>query len=128
MKRDKLIYRASTVLLSLLFFAGAMMYIFNYERAHGFFVSLGFPTWIIIPLAVLKILGAVAVLSRASSFLKELAYAGFLYDATLAFVAHWMVRDGEYAFAIVAFSLTVVSWSFERRVFGRYRQVPQGSS
>lgn len=123
MNRDKLIYRVSTVLLSLLFVAGALMYFFNYERAHGFFVSLGFPTWIIIPLAVAKILGAVAVFTRASSFLKDLAYAGFAYDATLAFFAHWMVRDGEYAFATVALVLTVISWTFERRVFGRVHQV-----
>lgn len=122
MKTMKVAYWASTVLLCLMFFAGAMMYLFNYERAHGFFVSLGFPVWIIYPLAVLKILGAVAVLTRASGFLKELAYAGFLYDALLALVAHAMVRDGEYAFAIVALVLTVTSWALDRRVFGPYQQ------
>ena len=116
------IYWISTGLLCLLFLAGAMMYLFNYERAHGFFVSLGFPTWIIYPLATLKILGAVAVLTRYSSFLKELAYAGFLYDSILALAAHVAVRDGEYAPAIVALILTTVSWTFERKVFGPYQQ------
>ena len=123
MKTNRIIYHVSTTLLCLLFFAGAMMYLFNYERAHGFFVSLGFPTWIIYPLAAAKILGAITVLTRFSSFLKELAYAGFLYDALLAFAAHWMVRDGEYVFCIVALVLTIVSWTFDRRVFGAYTQV-----
>lgn len=124
MKRDKIIYWVSTVLLCLLFFASAMMYLFIYERAHGFFVSLGFPTWLIYPLAALKILGVIAVISRFSGYLKELAYAGFFYDAILALAGHAMVRDGEYAPAILAITLTIVSWVFERRVFGSYRQVP----
>ncbi len=117
-KSDKTIYRASTLALALLFVAGAGMYIFNYPRAHGFFVSLGFPTWIIYPLAVAKILGAIAIVTRVSAFLKELAYAGFLYDAILALVAHVMVRDGEYYFAGFALVLIAVSWTFERRAFG----------
>lgn len=119
MDKNKIIYRVSTVLLSLLFFAGAMMYIFDYERAYGFFVSLGFPTWLIYPLATLKILGAIAVLTRYSNFLKELAYAGFLYDVLLALAAHIMVRDGEYVLSILALILITVSWIFERKVYAK---------
>ena len=121
---NKVIYGISTTLLCLLFLASAMMYIFNYEYVHGAFVSLGFPTWIIYPLAGLKILGAVTVLTRFSSFLKELAYAGFLYDAVLALVAHTMVGDGDYAPAIIALLLITVSWIFERKVYGPYKQEP----
>ena len=122
MKSDRVIYWATTGILSFLFVSGAMMYIFNYERASGFFTSLGFPTWIIYPLAVLKILGPVAILTKKSKFLKELAYAGFLYDALLAFFAHWMVRDGEYLFCTLAFVFTIVSWVYDRKVFGAYEQ------
>ncbi|MEM7052193.1 MAG: DoxX family protein [Acidobacteriota bacterium] len=126
MKVKRLIFWISTTLLALMFCAGALMYFLNYERAAGFFVSLGFPTWLIYPLAIAKILGAVAVLTRASSFLKELAYAGFFYDALLALVAHWMVRDGEYLPAILALLLTTVSWVYDRKVFGAYRQEAAG--
>ncbi len=122
MNKLKVAYWVSAVLLSLMFFAGAMMYLFNYERAHGLFVSLGFPVWIIYPLAVLKILGAIAVLTRASGFLKELALAGFLYDALLALAAHAVVKDGEYMFSVIALSLTVTVWTLDRRAFGPYRQ------
>jgi hypothetical protein len=89
-----------------------------------FFVSLGFPIWIIYPLAGLKILGAITVFTRFSSFLKELAYAGFFYDAALALAAHIMVRDGEFAPAIVALVLVTVSWTYDRKVFGTYRRTP----
>ncbi len=124
MKTNKIIYWASTTLLCLLFFAGAMMYVFNTPRAEGFFVSLGFPTWLIYPLATAKVLGVLAVLTRYSNFLKELAYAGFLYDALLALAAHLVVGDGEYGPAVVSIVLIAVSWTFDRRVFGRYRRAP----
>lgn len=123
MNKNKVAYWVSTGLMCLIFFGGAAMYLFNYERAEGFFVSLGFPTWIIYPLAALKILGIVAVLTRRSNFLKELAYAGFFYDAILALAAHAMVKDGEYAPALACLVLIPASWFFDRKVFGSYRQV-----
>jgi hypothetical protein len=123
MKTNKIMYWISTGLLCTLFTMGAMMYIFNYPRAEGFFISLGFPTWIIYPLATVKILGPITILTRKSNFLKELVYAGFLFDATLAFFAHLMVSDGEYMFSIVALILTIVSWIYDRKVFGKYTQV-----
>lgn len=122
MKTNKIIYWISTGLLCALFIMGAMMYIFNYPRAEGFFISLGFPTWIIYPLATVKILGVITILTRKSNFLKELAYAGFLFDALLAFFAHLMVSDGEHMPALIAFALLIVSWIFDRKVFGRYTQ------
>lgn len=122
MKRNTIIYWISTILLCALFIMGAMMYIFNYSRAEGFFISLGFPTWIIYPLAIVKILAPITILTRKSNFLKELAYAGFLFDAILAFFAHWMVSDGEYMFSIIALILIIVSWIYDRKVFGNYIQ------
>ncbi|CAM4421089.1 MULTISPECIES: DoxX family protein [Zobellia] len=122
MKKNKIIYWIATGLLTLLFFAGAMMYIFNYPRAEGFFISLGFPTWIIYPLAILKILGVIAILTKKSNFLKELAYSGFLFDVILALAAHIIVSDGEYAPAIIALVLIAISWFFDRKVFGNYIQ------
>lgn len=122
MSVTKIIYWVSTILLCLLFIMGAMMYIFNYPRAEGFFISLGFPTWIIYPLAVLKIIAPIVILTRVSLFLKELAYAGFLFDAILAFFAHFMVLDGEYLFSVLATILTIVSWIWDRKVYGVYKQ------
>ena len=122
MKTNKVIYWVATGFLSALFIMGAMLYIFNYPRAESFFISLGFPTWIIYPLAILKILGPLVILTRKSLFLKELAYAGFIFDATLAFFAHYLVSDGEYLFSILALIFTTVSWIYDRKVFGNYEQ------
>ena len=122
MKKNKLIYWIATGLMSAIFLFSASMYLLNYERVSGFFVNLGFPTWLIYPLAILKILGIVAILSKKSTFLKELAYAGFLFDAILALVAHLMVSDGEHMGAILAIIFITVSWIYDRKIFGQYHQ------
>ncbi|HAS45960.1 MAG TPA: hypothetical protein DCS93_36090 [Microscillaceae bacterium] len=123
MKKDKMIYWIATGFLSFMFCAGATMYLVNYPMAHRFFNSLGFPTWIIYPLVVLKFAGVVAILSRKSGFLKELAYAGFLFDAVLAVVAHMMVQDGQYYHGLAVILATIVSWIYDRKVFGVYNQL-----
>jgi len=122
MKKNKIIYWIATGLMSAIFLFSASMYLFTYERASDFFINLGFPTWLIYPLAILKILGVVAVLTKKSKFLKELAYAGFLFDAILALVAHLVVSDGEHMAAVLAIIFTITSWSFDRKVFGNYTQ------
>ena len=122
MKTNKIIYWVATTLLCALFIMGEMMYLFNYPRAEGFFINLGFPTWIIYPLAILKIIAPIVILTRKSIFLKELAYAGFIFDAILALVAHLMVSDGEYMFAILALTFTTISWIYDRKVFGQMTQ------
>ncbi|OJJ17127.1 hypothetical protein BKI52_30920 [marine bacterium AO1-C] len=122
MKRVKIIYWVATGLLSFLFVAGGLMYLLNYPRAYDFFINLGFPVWIIYPLAILKFAGVAAILSRRSLFLKELAYAGFLYDALLALVAHVMVLDGEAMPAAISLVLIAVSWRYDRKIFGAYIQ------
>lgn len=122
MKRNKIIYWISTGILCALFMFSAMMYIFNYPRIEGFFINLGFPTWIIYPLAVLKVFGVLAILTKKINLLKELAYAGFLFDAILALSAHTIVNDGEFMPAIIAIVAITVSWIYDRKVFGNYEQ------
>lgn len=117
MNVNKVVYWVSTVLMCLLFCFSAGMYFTKYEMVSGFFQQLGFPTWLVYPLAVAKVLGVIAVLSRVSRFLKEWAYAGFFYDAVLAFWAHYMIQDGGHMTAAVAIVLVIVSRFFEGRAF-----------
>jgi len=105
--------------MSLIFTFSAGMYLTKYDMIQGAFENLGFPTWLIYPLAILKILGLIAVLSKKSTFLKELAYAGFLYDALLAFAAHQMVGDGGSAISGIAIVAVIISWIYDRKVFAK---------
>jgi len=116
-KRNKIIYWIATGLMSALMLMSASMYIFNYEMVSQTFVNLGFPVYIIYPLAIAKLLGVIAILSNKSKFLKEWAYAGFFFDFVLALSAHWVVNDGEFVPAFVAILLLIVSYRYEKKVF-----------
>ena len=116
MNTNKIIYWISTAIMCLIFLYSASMYLTKYEMVTGFFQALQFPTWLVYPLAITKILGVVAILTKQSKFLKELAYAGFFYDALLALTAHMMNGDGGYLFSVIALSATIISWIFDRRI------------
>lgn len=82
------VYWISTILLCAVFLYSAQMYFLNTEMVKGFFESFNYPTYIVIPLAVVKVLGVIAILWRKSNWLTEWAYAGFLFDLVLATYAH----------------------------------------
>ncbi len=110
MKTTKIIYWVSTGLLSLLMLMSAGMYIFNHEEISLSFLALGFPVYVIYPLAFAKILGLIAVWSDLSKTLKEWAYAGFFFNFLLAVSAHLMANDGEFAGAAMALVLLFTSY------------------
>ena len=114
MNKNKLAYYVATTLLSLMMLGGAGMYVFNHTEVAKVFEALGYPTYIIYPLAVAKVLGIIAIWSNFSKSLKEWAYAGFFYDLVLALAAHVSISDGEYAPAAVGLALLVVSYLFQQ--------------
>jgi len=95
----------------------ASMYFTKTEMVKGFFGSLGYPSYIVIPLAIAKVLGIIAVLTKQSKMLMEWAYAGFLIDAVLAFVAHQNAGDGGSMFSIIAIVSLIISRIFYSRVY-----------
>ena len=117
MKIYKIAYWISTGLLCLLMLASAGMYIFNHQAVLEIFKTLGYPTYIVYPLAVAKILGIIAIISKQSKWLKEWAYAGFFFDFLLAISAHLNAGDGEYPLPIIALILLLVSYVFDKKVF-----------
>lgn len=116
-KWNKLIYWIATGLLLFMMLMLASMYMIKYEIASMTFVKLGYPVYIIYPLAIAKILGVLAILSRKSKLLKEWAYAGFFFDLLLALSAHMYVSDGQFGTAFVAVLLLIVSYRYDKKVF-----------
>lgn len=116
MKKMKTAYWIATGLFTALMLMSAGMYIFNHETISQEFLSLGYPAYIIYPLALAKILGLIAIVTGKSKTLKEWAYAGFFFDILLAFFAHIMVSDGEFAPAILALLLLAVSYFSSRKI------------
>lgn len=117
MKKNKQIYWISTGLLTALMLMSAIMYFANYDEVSQTFTGLGYPTFVIYPLAIAKLLGLVAIWTRRSHTLKEWAYAGFFFDTALATQAHLIAQDGAFAPALIGTVLVLVSYWSSNKVF-----------
>lgn len=119
MKTNKIIYWASTGLLSALLLMSAGMYVFNNAEVSEIFIKLGYPTYIMYPLAFAKISAVIVILSQKISLLKEWAYAGLFFNLLLATSAHINIHDGEHFGAIIALVLLITSYIFHKKVFSK---------
>jgi hypothetical protein len=93
MNIQKIAYWAATIILVATMSFSAGMYFTNTEMVRGFFEYFNYPTYIVIPLAIAKVLGIIMILTRYSSWLTEWAYAGFFFDLILAGAAHCFGGD-----------------------------------
>ncbi len=116
MKRDKIIFYVATGLLTLLMLFSAQMYFFNHAEVAKMFTAFGYPTYLICPYAVAKILGVVALWFFRGKTISEWAYAGFFFAFILAFFAHFMIGDGEQAGAVIAMILLIVSYIYSKKI------------
>lgn len=105
----KIAYWIATAIMLAVFAFSAGMYITKFEMVQGFFSALDFPTWVVAPLAALKILGIIAIATNRSAFLTEWAYAGFFFDALLATGAHYFAGHGLLGLSMLALVATLVS-------------------
>ena len=114
MDKQRIFYWISTGIMCAIFLFSACMYFSKYEMVSSFYGMLGFPIWMIYPLAGLKILGVVAILTRFSPLLKEWAYAGFFFLMSGAIFTHIAAADEavEYFGPGLLLVLTIVSWYF----------------
>ena len=115
MKITKIIYWVATTLLSVLFLYSAQMYFFNTEMVKGFFEYLNYPTYIVIPLAIVKVIGVIMILWRKSNWLTEWAYAGFFFDLVLATAAHQVAGDSIWL-SVIGIPILLISYVFGKKV------------
>jgi hypothetical protein len=71
-------------------------------------VHLGYPLYLMRILGFAKILGAVAIVSNQSKFLKEWAYAGYTFELLGATASHLFSGDGPLAAAPVVMLILVI--------------------
>ncbi len=116
-KTTRISYYVATGLLTLLMLFSAQMYFFKTEMVRGFFDSLGYPSYLVYPLAIAKILGLIAIWTRKSRTLLEWAYAGFFFDTVLAAAAHLQAEDGGHVMAMGGVVLVIVSYVAAQKLF-----------
>ena len=120
MKTKKILFWVFTGLLSVMMLASSIgYYLMKTEEVKQIFTDLGFPTWIVIPLAIAKILGVITLLTRFNEDIVEWAYAGFFFNFMLALGAHFAANDGEHWTAAVALVLLLGSRFFYEQIWDR---------
>jgi len=108
LKQKKIHQIVTITLFSLLILTGILYFIF-YDRLVAYFVSYGYPIYLIYPLAVAKIVGSITILYNKNKFLVALAYAGFFFNFLLAFFAHVMIGEFD-PFPTISMGLLLVSY------------------
>ena len=109
MKLKRILYWVSTILLCAVFLYSAQLYFFKTELIKGFFESFNYPTYLVIPLAVIKVIGVIVILWRKNLWLTEWAYAGFFFDLVLATTAH---EHAEHAIGLSVYAIPVLFISY----------------
>ncbi len=115
-KRDLIIYRIITGLFSVMLLGGAITYFADHQMVSDMFTSLGVPTEIIYPLAVVKILGVLAIWLIKNKMIKTLAYLGFGLDLVFAIIAHTIAGDGGAFGPAIPLVLLAVSYFYYRKL------------
>lgn len=110
MTRMRLLYWASTLPLCLIYLAAAGFYLTHLRLVQDGFTAFGFPAALVPVLALAKIAGPLAILTRVSLRLGDLAYAGMFYHLLLAIFAQLNAGDGGYGPALLALGLMLVSF------------------
>ena len=101
----------TTGLVCLLFTASALIYILRHDEvSETFHLNLGFPAWLVYPMAVAKLGAVIMLLSKFNRTLTEIAYAGLVFNMLLAVGVHVLTGDSQIIAPIVALILIFGSY------------------
>lgn len=113
----KTIHWVATALVCLLMSASAATYIFLHEDVvQTFQLQLGFPTWLVYPMAVAKISAVIMLLSKFNKPLTEWAYAGLSFNLLLAIGTHVSLGEGQALQAFIVLLLVLISYFSWKRL------------
>ena len=119
MKYQKSIYWISTALLAALFLYSATTYLTNTAVIQGDYQDINYPTTLVIPMAIAKILAVIMILWRKSKWLTEWAYAGLFFDLGLASMAHYFTVDSEIILTLSGMVVLLISYFYGKKVRGQ---------
>ena len=117
MNTNKIIYWIATAICCGIMLFSAQMYFLKYYMVRGFFQSLNYPTYLVYPLAIAKVLGILAIVSNLNKWLKEWAYAGFFFNSILALVAHYQAGQAVSPMPIAVMAGVIVSKIYWGKIY-----------
>lgn len=109
-KTAKAIYWVATGLVALVYVGAALFYLTQTETVRGMYAQLGYPGYLIIPLAIAKLVGAAVILWRPNAMLTDWAYGAMFFHILLAIQAHFASGVPSAVPAIITLIALVASW------------------
>lgn len=110
-------YKISHGLFCALFLGSVIFGLADLTASYAEFVHLGFSSWSFHVLTIAKVLGLFAIMSNRSRTLKDFAFAGFLYDLTLALIGHLVIPELKAILPAVCLGLWAWTFRTNRKVF-----------
>lgn len=120
MKPQRILYWIATLLVCSVFIYSAQMYFRNTEMVKIYFEHLHYPSYVVIPLAVAKLVAVILILWRGIAWVTEWAYAGLFFDALLAITAHMSSNDKGYMLSLIALITILISYFLGKKVRPMY--------
>lgn len=114
-----IIYWAITGLFCFMFVFSAIWSLVDMTETKEVTRKLGYPEFIVIPLAIAKLFGVIAILVNKYRTIKEFAFAGFLYDVVLATLGHYYHPNVDTGIELALFGLFL--WFLAYYADKRYR-------
>ncbi|MEP4095808.1 DoxX family protein [Reichenbachiella sp.] len=115
-KKLKITYYFSLTVFSAIMLASTIKYFVQYDQMSAEFIELGYNTLIVIPLAIIKVPGLIAVWYRKHRILYEWANAGFFYVLILGFSAHTSISDGRWPISFICTVALTIAYFTEKHL------------
>lgn len=116
-RAEAVIYWAATLIMFAIMLLAIIGYQANYAQFSKFFVAFGYPTYIIYPLAYLKLTALIVIASNYYRNLKDIAYGAYFLNMSFATAAHLRAGDTP-VHAYVGFAAIIISYVLSNRVRG----------
>ena len=114
----KTAYWISTGLILFLLSWSAITYHVIHDHQAQFFEAFGYPTYLVYPLAWLKVVAIVVIISHRHNDLRDMVYAAYFFNMLMALVGHILLGD-VFAHALIGMLLLPVSYLLGNQVRGR---------
>jgi predicted signal transduction protein with EAL and GGDEF domain len=114
---NKVLYWLSTGIVLFLLSWAAISYHVIHDTQAGFFEAFGYPTYLVYPLAWLKIVAVLVIVSHRYNDLRDMVYAAYFLNMTLALVGHIQYGDF-YGHALVGMFVLPISYLLGNKVRG----------
>lgn len=114
----KVVYWLSTAVVLFLLGFAVVMYHANNAAISDYFLALGYPSYLVYPLAYAKVLAILIIVTHRYNDLRDMVYAAYLINIVLAFVAHIEYGDS-FVHAAIGLVAVIISYLLGNRVRGR---------